>query len=114
MLIPSYQIKNILKLYSSQLASDKIYGSNKSCSKGKIYSSSRALSYKGKRETIIDRVSADIVDKIVNKRLKEKPMGKITDLKEKRKDKNQFTFTRIDENNKKTSHTIETVQTESI
>ncbi|MBU2630330.1 MAG: hypothetical protein KKE61_17090, partial [Proteobacteria bacterium] len=63
---------------------------------------------------IIDKVAANIVDRIITEGPKEKNEEKITSQIEKElgkkinftKDKNQFTYTVIDENNQKITHTL--------
>jgi len=84
----------------------------------KVSADSVTISSEGKRKAIVDKVAANIVDKIIN----EGPQGanqnetqeKITSQIEKElgkkinftKDKNQFTYTKIDENNQKIVHTL--------
>jgi len=115
MQIPSYQIQNVLKVYSRQLSTGKILSrSNKFGSDIKTSADSVTISSEGKRQAIIDRVAANIVDRIITEGPKEKTEAEITTQIEKElgkkinfaKDKNQFTYTVIDENNEKTTQTL--------
>ena len=114
MQIPSYQIQNVLKVYSQQLSQDKIPGKNKFANANKISADSVTISPEGKRQAIIDRVASSIVDRIITEGPKEKTQDKTTSQIEKEvgkninftKEKNQFTYTKIDENNQKIIHTL--------
>ncbi|MFH2090850.1 MAG: DVU0524 family FlgM-associated protein [Pseudomonadota bacterium] len=114
MQIPSYQIQNVLKVYSRQLSQGKILSRNKFGSADKISADSVSISSEGKRKAIIDKVAANIVDRIITEGPKEKTEEIITSQIEQElgkkinfnKDKNQFTYTVIDENNEKVTHTL--------
>ncbi|MBU1341071.1 MAG: hypothetical protein KKE44_07750 [Proteobacteria bacterium] len=114
MQIPSYQIQNVLKVYSRQLSQGKILSRNKFGITNKTSADSVTISSEGKRQAIIDKVAANIVDRIITEGPKEKNEEKITSQIEKElgkkinftKDKNQFTYTVIDENNQKITHTL--------
>jgi len=114
MQIPSYQIQNVLKVYSRQLSQGKIPGKNKFANANKISADSVTISPEGKRQTIIDKVASNIVDRIITEGPKEKTQVKIFSQIEKEvgknnnftKEKNQFTYTKIDENNQKRIHTL--------
>lgn len=114
MQIPSYQIQNVLKVYSRQLSQGKILSRNKFSQANKISADNVTLSSEGKRKAIIDKVAASIVDRIITEGPKEKSEEKITSQIEQElgkkinfsKDKNQFTYTVIDENNEKITHTL--------
>ena len=114
MQIPSYQIQNVLKVYSRQLSQGKILSRNKFSQANKISADNVTLSSEGKRKAIIDKVAANIVDKIITEGPKEKSEEKITSQIEQElgkkinfsKEKNQFTYTVIDENNEKVTHTL--------
>jgi hypothetical protein len=72
------------------------------------------LSSEGKRKAIIDKVAANIVDRIITEGPKEKTEEKITSQIEQElgkkinftKNKNQFTYTVIDENDEKVTHRL--------
>jgi hypothetical protein len=72
------------------------------------------LSSEGKRQAIIDKVAANIVDRIITEGPKEQTEEKITSQIEQElgkkinftKDRNQFTYTVIDENNQKSTRTL--------
>jgi hypothetical protein len=114
MQIPSYQIQNVLKVYSRQLSQGKILSRNKFSGANKPSADSVTISSEGKRKAIIDKVAANIVDRIITEGPREKNEEKITSQIEKElgkkinfaKDKNQFTYTVIDENNEKVTHTL--------
>ncbi|MCD4721535.1 MAG: hypothetical protein K8S13_16985 [Desulfobacula sp.] len=114
MQIPSYQIQNVLKVYSRQLSQGKRLNRNKFSSPDKTSADSVTISSEGKRQAIIDKVATNIVDKIITEGPKEKNEAKITDQIQKElgkkinftKNKNQFTYTAIDENNQKITHTL--------
>lgn len=117
MQIPSYQIQNVLKVYSRQLSQGKML-SRKFGNANKVSADSVTISSEGKRQAIVDKVAANIVDKIINEGPQGKNQGEteeqITSQIEKElgkkinftKDKNQFTYTKIDENNQKIVHTL--------
>jgi len=115
MQIPSYQIQNVLKVYSRQLSQGKILSrSNKFGSDIKASADSVTISSEGKRQAIIDKVATNIVDRIITEGPKEKTEEKITTQIEEElgkkinfaKNKNQFTYTVIDEDNQKITHTL--------
>ncbi|MCM2285509.1 MAG: hypothetical protein NDI81_12060 [Desulfobacula sp.] len=114
MQIPSYQIQNVLKVYSRQLSQGKIMARNKFGDANTNSADSVTLSSEGKRQAIIDKVAANIVDRIITEGPKEKTEEKITSQIEQElgkkinftKDRNQFTYTVIDENNQKSTRTL--------
>jgi len=114
MQIPSYQIQNVLKVYSRQLSQGKLLSRNKFGSDNKVSADSVSISTEGKRQAIIDKVASGIVDRIITEGPKEKNDEQITDQIEKElgkkidfsKGKNQFTYTAVDENNNKVTQTL--------
>ncbi len=114
MQIPSYQIQNVLKVYSRQLSQGKILGKNKFATPNAVSADSVSISSEGKRKAIIDKVASNIVDRIITEGPKEKNDEEITSKIEKElgkkinftKKKNQFTYTKIDENNQKITHSL--------
>ncbi|MBU1194275.1 MAG: hypothetical protein KKE62_02325 [Proteobacteria bacterium] len=114
MQIPSYQIQNVLKVYSRQLSQGKILSRNKFGAANTPSADSVTISSEGKRKAIIDKVAANIVDKIISDGPREKTEEQITKQIEKElgkkisfsKEKNQFTYTTIDENNQKITQTL--------
>jgi hypothetical protein len=114
MQIPSYQIQNVLKVYSRQLSQGKILGKNKFATPDTVSADSVSISSEGKRKAIIDKVASNIVDRIITEGPKEKNEEEITSQIEKElgkkinftTKKNQFTYTKIDENNQKATHTL--------
>ncbi len=114
MQIPSYQIQNVLKVYSRQLSQGKLLSRNKFGSNNRVSADSVSISTEGKRQAIIDKVASGIVDRIITEGPKEKNDEQITDQIEKElgkkidfsKGKNQFTYTVVDENNNKVTQTL--------
>ena len=114
MQIPSYQIQNVLKVYSKQLSQGKMLSRNKFGPANRISADSVTISSEGKRQTIIDKVAANIVDKIITEGPKEKNEARIADQIEQElgkkinfsKGKTPFTYTTIDDNNNKTTQTL--------
>ena len=114
MQIPSYQIQNVLKVYSRQLSQGKIMSRNKFGDANANSADSVTLSSEGKRQAIIDKVAANIVDRIITEGPKEKTEEKIPSQIEQElgkkinftRDRNQFTYTVIDENNQKSTRTL--------
>ncbi|MCG8684859.1 MAG: hypothetical protein MI892_08290 [Desulfobacterales bacterium] len=114
MQIPSYQIQNVLKVYSRQLSQGKLLGKNKFGNANKVSADSVSISSEGKRQAIIDKVASNIVDRIITEGPKEKDEAQITNQIEKElgkkidfsKGRNQFTYTTVDENNNKVVQTL--------
>ncbi len=108
--IPSYQIQNVLKVYSKQLTQGKILARNKAVGRNTTSADDVNISAEGKRAVIIEKVAANIVDRITSVGPKEKleqkiakqvqdELGQNIDFTIRKKEK--FSFTEIDENNKK-------------
>ena len=115
MQIPSYQIQNVLKVYSKQLSQGKMLSRNSKFGvANKVSADSVTISSEGKRQTIIDKVAANIVDKIITEGPKEENEAQITGQIEQElgkkinfsRGKTQFTYTTIDGNNNKTTQTL--------
>jgi hypothetical protein len=114
MQIPSYQIQNVLKVYSRQFSQGKLLSKNKFSDANKVSADSVSISSEGKRQAIIDKVAGNIVDKIITEGPKEQDEAQITDQIEKElgkkidftKGRNQFTYTSVDENNNKVVQTL--------
>ena len=124
MQIPSYQIQNVLKVYSRQFSQGKLLGKNKFSDANKVSADSVSISSEGKRQAIIDKVASNIVDKIItegpNENEKdeahitnqiEKELGKKIDFT---KGRNQFTYTSVDKNNNKVVQTLSVEDSEFI
>ncbi len=115
MQIPSYQIQNVLKVYSKQLSQGKMLSrNNKFGVANTVSADSVTISSEGKRQAIVDKVAANIVDRIITEGPKEENEAQITDQIERElgkkinfsKDKTQFTYTTIDDDNNKTTKTL--------
>ncbi|MEA1968521.1 MAG: DVU0524 family FlgM-associated protein [Thermodesulfobacteriota bacterium] len=115
MQISSYQIQNVLKVYSRQLSQGKILARNKDIGRGQTSADNVNISSEGKRAAVIDKVAASIVDKITTAGPKEEMEQKITSQIEKEigqkinfteKKEEKFSYTTIDENNNKTVKTL--------
>ena len=115
MQIPSYQIQNVLKVYSKQLSQGKMLSrNNKFGVANTVSADSVTISSEGKRQAIVDKVAANIVDRIITEGPKEENEAQITEQIERElgkkinfsKDKTQFTYTTIDDDNNKTTKTL--------
>ena len=114
MQIPSYQIQNVLKVYSKQLSQGKMLSRSKFGVDNKVSADSVTISSEGKRQAIIEKVAANIVDKIITEGPKEENEEQITEQIEKEfgkkidfsKGKTQFTYTTIDADNNKSIQTL--------
>lgn len=124
MQIPSYQIQNVLKVYSKQLTQGKLLAKSKAAgSGGSSTADSVTISAKGKRQAIIDKVATNIVNRITtegpNEHLEEKiaeqiqkEVGKKINFA--RNNENSFTYTHVDENNEKATKTLSVEDSEFI
>jgi hypothetical protein len=114
--IPSYQIHNVLKVYSRQVSQSRIVERQKELST-KTSVDKIDISAEGKRKTIVDKVAADIVDRItqfgprdpieqdiVNQLQNE--LGKPAELNEETEQHQEFVFNVIDAENKKTTNSL--------
>jgi len=110
MQIPLYQIKNILKLYSQQLSLGEFKKRDYLAGNDAI----RRDTSEGKRKTVIDKVVSSIMDRIISDKPSEKNRIKITHCIKNNpegdmhflKNRTQFTYTMMDENNRITTHTL--------
>lgn len=111
MLVSSYQIHNVLNVYSKQLSQDrsaqKLKTDNKKQSSDRIH-----LSTEGKRKAMIEKVAQDILSKIshygsrVETKTKEQGLPREqakSSLKSDNKKETAFVFNVIDDLNKKTT-----------
>ncbi|HIJ57642.1 MAG TPA: hypothetical protein HPQ03_16170 [Deltaproteobacteria bacterium] len=116
MYIPSYQIHNVLKVYSRQVSQSRIIERQKELS-AKTSADKIDISAEGKRKMIVDKVAADIVDRItqfgprdpieqdiVNQLQNE--LGKPVDSDEENEQDQNFVFNIIDDENKKTTNSM--------
>ncbi|MBF0377058.1 MAG: hypothetical protein HQK72_06200 [Desulfamplus sp.] len=115
MQIPSYQIQNVLKVYSKQLSQGRAIARNQQAGNDTSSADKVKISAEGKRAAIIDKVAAGIVDKIttvgpqetMEKEITgklEKEMGGKIDFTKRKGEK--FSFSSIDENNQKSTQTL--------
>jgi hypothetical protein len=114
MLIPTHQIHNVLKVYSKQLSQTRMIERQKELGR-KQPTDNVTISAEAKRQSIIDKVAADIVDRItqsgpqddVEKQIVgklETEIGQPVSFANRRED--QFVFNVIDGNNEKTTNTL--------
>ena len=114
--IPSYQIHNVLKVYSRQVSQSRIIERQKELST-KTSADQIDISAEGKRKMIVDKVAADIVDRItqfgprdpieqdiVNQLQNE--LGKPVESDEENEQDQDFVFNVIDDENKKTTNSL--------
>jgi hypothetical protein len=114
MQIPSYQIQNVLKVYSRQLSQGKLMDRSKFGAQNTASADSVSISTEGKRQAIIDKVASGIVDRIITEGPKQSDDAQITDQIEKElgkkidfsRGKSQFTYTAVDGNNTKVTQTL--------
>ncbi len=114
MQIPSYQIDNVLKVYSKQISRGKVIERQKTLAR-KSSADKITISSEGKREAIINKVASDIVERITNFGPQNEQDKTITDRLEKELGKkldygnldgNKFVYNSIDENNTKVKNTL--------
>jgi hypothetical protein len=115
MLIPSHQIHNVLKVYGKQLSQTRMLERQKELDRKQPMDNVN-ISAEAKRQSIIDKVAADIVDRItrsgpqddVEKGIIDKLEGEIGEsvsFNSRREDK--FVFNVINSDNQKTTNTLE-------
>ena len=123
MQIPSYQIQNVLKVYSRQLSQGKILARNKAVGSGQASADDVSISAEGKRTAIIEKVTSSIVDRITTVGPQEEMEYKIAGQVEKelgqkinftKKKEEKFSFTTIDEDNVKTTKTLSVEDSEFV
>jgi len=114
MYIPNYQIQNVLNVYRKQLSQLPTMRTQKRelvpQSRGPV-----AITRNGQRQSIIDQVSAEIVERIAQagpqRRFEDALSGQLTGIngqlanRPPRKEV-EFTYSVIDENNKKVTNTL--------
>lgn len=114
MQIPSYQIDNVQKVYSKQVSRGKIIDRQKDLG-SKPSADKITLSSEGKRASVINKVAADIVERITHDGPQNDVDRNITEQLEKelgrkleygKKDDSRFVYNAIDENNQKTRNTL--------
>ena len=123
MQIPSYQIQNVLKVYSRQLSQGKILARNKAVGSSQASADDVSISAEGKRTAIIEKVTSSIVDRITTVGPQEEMEYKIAGQVEKelgqkinftQKKEEKFSFTTIDEDNIKTIKTLSVEDSEFV
>ena len=123
MQIPSYQIQNVLKVYSRQLSQGKILARNKAVGSSQASADDVSISAEGKRTAIIEKVTSSIVDRITTVGPQEEMEYKIAGQVEKelgqkinftQKKEEKFSFTTIDEDNVKTIKTLSVEDSEFV
>jgi hypothetical protein len=110
MQIPSHQIHNVLKVYSKQLSQARVMERRKVLSQ-QTGEDKITLSAVGKRQAIIEKVAADIVERITQSGPQDNVDQEIIDRLEDEfgqpidfnKNDNNFVFNVIDKDNEKTT-----------
>jgi hypothetical protein len=113
--IPAYQIQNVLRLYFRQLGEGKILEKS-----GRFVMSSdtpRTISSEGTRQTIIDKVAAGIVEKIISEAAASGPPNPLTGRQSPlsagkpghNRDKIHFTYLLIDRHNTQSLRTAKDI-----
>jgi len=107
MYIPSYQMHNVLNVYSKQLSLNRIGGNSKNQFQ-KSLTDQIKVSPEAKRKATIERVANEILDKIThlgNQNAEDQIAKEVSDQEQRNQGKskktNQFIFNVIDELNKK-------------
>jgi hypothetical protein len=118
MYIPSYQMHNVLNVYSKQLSQNRIGGNSKNQFQ-KSLTDQIKLSPEGKRKATIERVAKEILYKIShlgNQNAEDQVALEASDQEQsdqgKTKKTNQFIFNVIDELNKKTQNSLSVEDTD--
>lgn len=114
--IPSYQINNVIKVYSKQISQNRLVDRQKlTGTEFPAMGDSIRISDEGKRQTIINKVSEDILDRITKygptdeteqqivERLNREISGKLEAFD---KTEQKFVFNFIGENNEKITSTL--------
>lgn len=114
--IPSYQINNVIKVYSRQISQNRLADKQKSLGLDAPKNGDNiTISEEGKRQTIINKVSADILERITTYGPKDEADRDIVDklnhelkgnLQGYNKKENQFVFNFIGDNNEKITSTL--------
>ena len=112
MYIPSYQMHNVLNVYSKQLSQNRIGGNSKNQFQ-KSLTDQIKLSPEAKRKATIERVANEILDKIThlgNQNAEDQIAKEVSDQGQRNQGKskkaNQFIFNVIDELNKKKQNSL--------
>ena len=118
MYIPSYQMHNVLNVYSKQLSQNRIGGNSKNLFQ-KSLTDQIKLSPEGKRKATIEKVANEILEKIThlgNQNAEDQVALEASDQEQnnqiKTKKTNQFIFNVIDELNKKKQNTLSVEDTD--
>lgn len=114
--IPSYQINNVIKVYSKQISQNRVADRQKTMGiKDESPVDKINISTEGKRQTIINKVSEEILERITKHGPRDETEQEIVDklnqeLKQKTginlKKDNRFVFNFIGENNQKITNTL--------
>ena len=116
MYIPNYQIHNVLKVYSRQVSQSRIIERQKDLAT-KTSADKIDISAEGKRKMIIDKVAADIVDRITQfgpkdpieqdivNQLRNEIGNPVESNKENEQDQD-FVYNVIDDENNKTTNSL--------
>ena len=114
--VPSYQINNVLKVYSKQVSQSKALNHQKNLGLDNAPTHDKiTLSSEGKRKAVIDKVASDIINRLTspdtsgNKEAEvaaqiRKEKGNTPDVE--RKKNGRFVYNYIGENNEKTTSTL--------
>lgn len=114
--VPSYQINNVLKVYSKQVSQGKALNHQKDLGLDKAPAHDKiTLSPEGKRKAVIDKVASDIINRLttpdasVNKGATvaaHSRQEKGRDPEVERRKNGQFVYNYIGEDNEKTTSTL--------
>jgi len=114
MFVPSYQMHNVLNVYSKQLRDSMTSGNRKNLSE-KLPADQVSLTLEGKRQTTLEKVSKDILEKITRfgtqNGVDQQPTERATERVEKEigvddTEESTFVFNVIDNINQKRRNTL--------
>jgi hypothetical protein len=114
MYIPSYQIHNVLKVYSRQVSQSRIIERQKSLEDNASVDRIN-ISAEGKRKVIIEKVASDIVDRITRfgpqDNIDHTILSQLQDeigkeIEFNKEDDSKFVYNTIDDNNNKQTNSL--------
>ena len=108
MQIPSYQIHNVLNVYIKQLIRAKTIRQKKAF-RAESYIDKINISAEGKRQSIVNKVASNIIDRITRSDLPKDKMEECSEFNQERE--YRFVFNMIDNNNEKITKSLSMEET---
>ena len=103
MQIPSYQIHNVLNVYIKQIIQAKMSRQKKTF-RAESYIDKINITAEGKRQSIVNKVASNIIDRITRSDLPKDKLEKSSEFNQERE--YRFVFNMIDNNNEKTTKSL--------